>query len=139
MNEKVKKFFEELIIDEMDDDSEGKFGHYPFVGKATDVQGKNKIYSLANLSVEQVVGVFARLIHENHKDILVSIDFPNAGDIMTDFIAVLSYIDGEIELDLLPYDNTTGVKTDYLKSGIIYEDICQGIHSMTGKQVKTDG
>lgn len=125
MHEKVKKFFDGLLIDEQEDQSEGRFGHYPFSGEITRDNDKKELMCFAGTTVEQVLSIFADKVVTKSKEILISTDFLNCGDIKNDFVAVFSYIDGKIGIDLFPYDQETGKRLGHVNSGVTHENFCK--------------
>jgi hypothetical protein len=122
MHQKVKEFFDDLVIDEQEESDEGKFGHHPFQGLLISKKGKISMIAFAGVNTKIMMKFFTNRIVNNEKEIIISVDFPNCGDIMTDFIAVFSYIDSKIGIDLFPYDNKTGLKLGHIESGIVHDN-----------------
>ena len=134
MNEKVKVFFDNLVIDEQEEQSDGKFGHYPFQGEFTSNDGKKAIMAfIGHMKTEAMLTVFAKYVVDGCDDLMISVDFPNCGDIMTDFVAVFSYIDKKIEVNLFPYDNKTGTRLGHVNSGVTYDGLCAMVGRFIGE------
>lgn len=135
MNEKVKKFFNDLLIDEQEDQSDGKFGHYPFSGEVTTQEDKKEVIAFAGVNTEIMLSVFADKLIKKSKEILMSIDFPNCGDVKNDFVAVFSYIDEKIGIDIFPHDSNTGERLGHINSGVTHDNLCKMVGHYIGKSV----
>jgi len=139
MNEKIKNFFDSLLIEEQKESDEGKFGHYPFIGELTSREGKKTLMCFTSANTEIMLSIFSQEVAENNGDVIVSVDFPNVGDIMTDFISIFSSIDGKIEVNLFPYDNKTGKKLGHVDSGITHENFKKMVDFFVKKKQASHG
>lgn len=110
----VEEFKEFISIDFNEEHQE--FGHYPFQLVAIDDEDKLIMNSLAlGGDVISCYMSFAKYIASGYKKVYMSVDFPATMDMETDFVAVLSWENGRMDLVGLPYDNKTGEKLPELK------------------------
>lgn len=100
----LKEFVNTTVRIEFIKDSDC-FGHYPFQLFSEKEDGGYELNALAlGGDVASCYRRFAHYKNENAKRIYLSIDFPATGDIKNDFVAIISFEDGVLNIHAIPYD-----------------------------------
>ncbi len=118
----VNQFIKEFIKIEYQTEK-GMYGYYPFSMLVEERNGDISICCLAVDGVESAYLSVCKFIEKDPKQIYLALDFPAKEDIKTDFICVYSFVDRDLSLLAIPYDNKTGKRFDIIKDAKILEFI----------------
>jgi hypothetical protein len=109
----VKEFIEKIVEIEWIEQSRC-FGHYPFQVFAEKQDGRIDLSVLDfGGSVGRCYEIAKQYVNIRAKRMFMSLDFPQGGDIVSDFVAVFSVIDGKSSILAIPYDRN-GERSDII-------------------------
>lgn len=112
----IQDFITNLVKVEYIEDNSA-YGHYPFQLFVETNDGKfdmNALYLGGDIAA-----VYRRVklyVNCGAKKIFLSVDFPAGADIKSDFIAVFSIINGELDSLAIPYNPLTGIVYNQLQN-----------------------
>ncbi len=113
----IEDYIKQLIKIEVIENSDD-FGYYPFHLWSENKDGTNDLNSL--LLGGDVLSCYKRFksyIVKNAKTIYMSVDFPAVEDNARDFVAVFSYVNGEVNCIAIPYNIKNGEVFPIIKEG----------------------
>lgn len=119
----IENFIESLVKIEYIENSKC-YGHYPFQLFAEMADGKTEINSLLlGGDVVSCYRRFAHYINSGAKRIYLSLDFPKCGDIHNDFVAILTFENGNVDILAIPYNMENGELFEIIKKSTHLDSI----------------
>lgn len=131
---KDREEFIKTLVDIDYVESSGGYGHYPFQLFVETANGNIEMNALAlGGDVLACYGRVRKYVQANAKKIFLSLDFPAGGDILNDFVAVFTIIDGQVESLAIPYNPTDGKKYAHITTSAFLTTVQKQFESIVLK------